>query len=39
MWKTVINNKEIIGSYEELVKLIGNRIGYKLEIEEPRRFK
>lgn len=31
MWKTVISNKEVTGSYEELVKLIGNRIGYKLE--------
>lgn len=31
MWKTIINNKEVIGSYEELIALIGNNIGYKIE--------
>jgi hypothetical protein len=31
MWKTVINDKEVIGFYEELVKLIGDKIGYKIE--------
>ena len=31
MWKTIINNKEVIGSYEELVKLTIGLIGNKIE--------
>lgn len=31
MWKTIINNKEVIGSYEELVKLTKGLIGNKFE--------
>lgn len=31
MWKTVINNKEVTGSYEELVKLTANVLGCKFE--------
>lgn len=31
MWKTVINNKTVIGSYEELVKLTTHYLGCKFE--------